>query len=277
MLVVEAGQARDELDVRDLLLLDEGEDALGMRGHLRGEDRQDVYVHAGLAQQAHAAHDASVRGCAMSVGAHRVMQVAIGVDRDPDEKPVLAEERGPFPVDQIAVRLQRPAHLLALAALLHPSDEGAEEIQTRERGLAALEGEGYVGVRGDGEGSLYDRIGDIPIHDAGAALLAMRGNVAVKAIPATHVAGARRRFNQEADMLRAHGTRPLRTGSPSLRRPDTTTLPEGAVSGPHNRRRRLSRGPGALSARRGPHAPPGRAAADRSYAAPPHRPCRQGC
>ena len=38
MLVVEAGQARDELDVRDLLLLDEGEDALGMRGHLRGED-----------------------------------------------------------------------------------------------------------------------------------------------------------------------------------------------------------------------------------------------
>ena len=136
------------------------------------------------------------------------MQVAIGVDRDPDEKPVLAEERGPFPIDQIAVRLQRPAHLLTIAALLHPSDEGAEEIQTRERGLAALEGEGYVGVRGDGEGSLYDRIGDIPTHDAGAALLAMRGNVAVKAIPAPHVAGARRRFDQEADMLRAHGTRP---------------------------------------------------------------------
>ena len=210
----------------------------------------------------------------MSVGAHRVMQVTIGVNRDPDEKPVLAEERGPFPVDQIAVRLQRPAHLLAL---LHPSDEGAEEIQTCERGLAALEGEGHVGVRGDGEGSLYDRIGDIPIHDAGAALLAMRGNVAVKAIPATHVAGARRRFNQEADMLRAHGTRPLSTGSPSLRRPDTTTLPEGAASGPHNRRRRLSRGPGVLSARRGPHAPRDRAAADRSYAAPRDRPCRRGC
>lgn len=150
--------------------------------------------------------------------------VAIGVDRDPDEKPVLAEELGPFSIDQIAVRLQRPAHLLTIAALL-----------------------------------------------------AMRGHVAVKAISAAHVAGARRRFDQEADMLRAHGTRPLRTGSPSLRRPDTTTLPEGAASGPHNRRRRLSRGPGALSARRGPHAPPGRAAAGRSYAAPPHRPCRQGC
>ncbi len=105
--------------------------------------------------------------------------------------------------------LMKEAHLLALAALLHPSDEGAEEIQTRERGLAALEGEGYVGVRGDGEGSLSDRIGDITTHDAGAALLAMSGNVAVKAIPATHVAGARRRFNQEADMLRAHGTRPM--------------------------------------------------------------------
>ena len=141
MFVVEAGQARNKLDVRNPLPLDEGEDTLGMRRHLRGEDRQDVDVHAGLAQQAHTAHDASVRGCTMGVGTHRVMQVAIGVDRDPDEKPVLAEELGPFSIDQIAVRLQRPAHLLTIAALLHPSDEGAEEIQARKRGLATLEGE----------------------------------------------------------------------------------------------------------------------------------------
>lgn len=54
---------------------------------------------------------------------------------------MLAEELGPFSIDQIAVRLQRPAHLLTIAALLHPSDEGAEEIQARKRGLATLEGE----------------------------------------------------------------------------------------------------------------------------------------
>ena len=205
-LIVEARQARDELDMGDLLLLDEGEDALWMRRHLRGEDREYVDVHAALAQQANAAHDARVRSGTVRIGTHRIVQVAISVNRDSDEEPVLAEELGPFLFDQVAVGLQRPAHPLVLTALLHPRDERMEEVKAGQGGLAALEGERNVRITRHGECTVDDGTCHVFAHDAGAPLLAMSSDIA--AVPAPHVASTRCRFYQKANMLRAHGTYP---------------------------------------------------------------------
>jgi len=210
-----------------------------MRRHLRGEDREYVDVHAALAQQANAAHDARVRSGTVRIGTHRIVQVAISVNRDSDEEPVLAEELGPFLFDQVAVGLQRPAHPLVLTALLHPRDERMEEVKAGQGGLAALEGERNVRITRHGECTVDDGTCHVFTHDAGAPLLAMSSDIAVKAVPAPHVASTRCRFYQKANMLRAHGTYPPSHRLALTHRAGNHLLTRGGASGPHNHRMNL--------------------------------------
>lgn len=188
---------------------------------------------------------------------------------------MLAEELGPFLFDQVAVGLQRPAHPLVLTALLHPRDERMEEVKAGQGGLAALEGERNVRITRHGECTVDDGTCHVFAHDAGAPLLAMSSDIAVKAVPAPHVASTRCRFYQKANMLRAHGTYPPSHRLALTHRAGNHLLTRGGASGPHNHRMNLRPSPGAPFARPGTHAPPGRAAAGQSCAVRRGRPCRR--
>mgnify|MGYP007090150572 CR=1 FL=1 len=70
--------------------------------------------------------------------------------------------------------------------------------------LAALEGEGHLGIGTEGERGVDDRLGARSFHDPVVGRLAMLGDVGVEAIAATHVAGGAGRFDEKRDVL--HGS-----------------------------------------------------------------------
>ena len=181
-LAVKAGEARDELHVVDLLALVELEDPLGVPGELRGEHREDVEVHASLAQHAHGLHHAGVRGAKGDVLAQAVVQLAVGVHGDPHEKRVLAEELGPLGGDRVGVGLERVAHVLVGATLVHVAREAPEEVQPRERGLPALEGKGHLRVVPQGKRPVHERADGLRAHPLPHRVRAVVRNVAVEAV-----------------------------------------------------------------------------------------------
>ena len=131
--------------------------------------------------------------------AEPVVHLGVAVDGHADEEAALGEEGRPGIVEDVPVGLDGQVHRLLRAMFIDVGAEGAEEVETRACGLAALEGEGHLGIGTEGERGVDDRLGARSFHDSVVGRLAMLGDVGVEAIAATHVAGGAGRFDEKRD------------------------------------------------------------------------------
>ena len=175
-----------------------------MMRELVGEHGEDVEFRSRAAECRHRIEDAGHGAHATGVGAEPVVHLAIAVDGYAHEEAALGEEGGPGVVDDVPVGLDGQVHRLLRAMLIDVGAEGAEEVETRARGLAALEGEGHLGIGTQGEGAVDHRLDRRGVHDAVVGDLAVLRDVGVKAVAAAHVASGASWFDEKRDVL--HGS-----------------------------------------------------------------------
>ncbi len=137
---------RDELDEAGAELVAEEAVHLERVPGVGGVDRaQHVELGAVLLQAAGGRDDAVEDGSPAEVVPVGVVQLARPVDAEPDEVVVLGEERAPRVVEQDAVGLERALdrHARGHAALFGRA-RPPEEVETHQRRLAALPGQGHL-------------------------------------------------------------------------------------------------------------------------------------
>ena len=100
-----------------------------------------------------------------------------------------------------AVGLEGVRDRLDLAMRLNVGNEVPEERQTRQRGLAALEGKGHLRIRREGKRLVDDRMGGLGTHARGNRMLAMLCHVVIEAVAAPHVARRGCWLDEEADVF----------------------------------------------------------------------------
>ena len=116
------------------------------------------------------------------------MQLAVTVERDPHQEPMLVEELRPGIVHEVAVGLDGVMDLLLVAFAFNKICEALEELQACKRRLAALKSEGHARIGAHGKRAVDERIHDVFTHDAVRRHGPVLSHIGVKAVPATHVA-----------------------------------------------------------------------------------------
>lgn len=154
-----------------------------------GDDAENVIGRAVLFQQAGGLHRAVEGALSHTVGSVEIMDIRRPVQGKPRQEAVIAQEGGPFIVDQIAIGLNTVLDGYArLCVLLFKPEKIAVKGQAREGRLSALKGEGAAPFRifHCGGNQVF---GSFCGHHALEAALPVCGDVSIKAVAAIHIAG----------------------------------------------------------------------------------------
>ena len=162
-----------------------------------------------LFQQADGGHNAVEGALPLPVHPVAVVELLGPVQGDAHQHMVLRQPPGPVLVQGIAVGLDvvmdpDPFGVGMAADVLR---QVPEEVQPRQGGLPALEGESAVAV-GVGQGLVRDGVHGLPGHAAQQGHGAVFRFIGVKAVTAPHVAAAGGRFDQQTQ--RGHDKTPVR-------------------------------------------------------------------